>query len=220
MEQLWAPWRMAYIDSGDQAPGCIFCVKPAEERDEPNLILHRGDRVFVLMNLFPYNNGHLMIAPYRHVPSIEELDAATLTEMMTTAQLCLAALHASLHPQGFNMGINQGAVAGAGIADHVHFHIVPRWNGDTNFMPVLADVKVMPDYLQNTYRQIHTALTQILTDRAEGHEGHESHTSSPAGVSGVYEKPEKAGKHEKAEKHEKSEKSEKAEKHEKGAKEK
>jgi len=155
MKQLWAPWRMAYIDSSDKKDeGCIFCTKPAEHRDEENLLLYRGERCFVLMNLFPYNNGHLMVAPYAHVPTIEELDPATLTDIMVTAQRCLATLRAAMNPHGFNMGINQGTVAGAGIADHVHYHIVPRWNGDTNFMPVLADVKVMPDYLQNTYRQL------------------------------------------------------------------
>src|SRR5579859_6967316 len=121
MHQLWAPWRMAYIDSGEQQePGCIFCVKAAEQRDEENLIVARGERVFVLLNLFPYNNGHLMIAPYAHVPTIEQLDAPTLTEMMVVAQRCLAALRDAMHPEGFNMGINQGTVAGAGIADHVH----------------------------------------------------------------------------------------------------
>ncbi len=106
-----------------------------------------------------------MIAPYAHVPDIEHLDAETLTEIMLTAQKSLAALRAAMHPDGFNMGINQGTVAGAGIADHVHFHVVPRWNGDTNFMPVLAETKVMPDYLQNTYRQ----LKPISPDRHEAH---------------------------------------------------
>jgi ATP adenylyltransferase len=160
MEHLWAPWRMAYIDGGDKIEGdkkdtgCIFCAKIAENRDEENLILYRGKRCFVIMNKYPYNNGHLMIVPYAHVPGIEELDAPTLTNIMTTAKRCLATLHDAIHPHGFNMGINQGTTAGAGIADHVHLHIVPRWNGDTNFMPVLADVKVMPDFLANTYRQL------------------------------------------------------------------
>jgi ATP adenylyltransferase len=158
VERLWAPWRMAYIAAdGKRDEGCIFCVKPTEDRDEENLLLHRGARCFVLMNLFPYNNGHLMVAPYAHVPGIEELDVETLSDMMTTTQTCLAALRAAMNPQGFNVGINQGVVAGAGIADHVHLHVVPRWNGDTNFMPVLADVKVMPDYLRNTYRQLKAA---------------------------------------------------------------
>ncbi len=162
MEHLWAPWRMAYIQAGGESEGCIFCTHPAQSRDEDYYILHRSERCFVMLNIYPYNNGHLMIAPYQHVPSIEELDAAALTDLMQTAQLCLRVFHMAMQPHGFNMGINQGKVAGAGIADHVHFHIVPRWNGDTNFMPVLADVKVMPDYLRNTYRQLQQALHSIV----------------------------------------------------------
>jgi ATP adenylyltransferase len=159
VKNLWAPWRMAYIESGGTAEGgCIFCIAAADTHDEQNLIVYRGPRVFVIMNKFPYNNGHLMIAPYQHVPSIEDLDAETLTEVMVTAQRVLAAMRAAFSPHGFNMGINQGTVAGAGIADHVHFHIVPRWNGDTNFMPVLADTKVMPDFIENTARQIREQL--------------------------------------------------------------
>jgi ATP adenylyltransferase len=159
MRQLWAPWRMAYIqDDGERPAGCIFCLKAAEDRDDENLILLRSSSCFALLNLFPYNNGHLMIAPYQHVPSISDLDPATLTDLMVTAQRCLAALQAAMSPQGYNMGINQGAAAGAGIADHVHFHVVPRWTGDTNFMPVLADVKVMPEYLQTTLRQLRERL--------------------------------------------------------------
>jgi len=155
MDHLWAPWRMAYIDGNpSRDDGCIFCVKAAESADEKNLIVYRGERCFALMNLFPYNNGHLMIAPYVHVPSIQDLDPAALTDMLVTAQRALTALDHALHPHGYNMGINQGTVAGAGIADHVHYHVVPRWNGDTNFMPVLADTKVMPDFLENTRRQI------------------------------------------------------------------
>jgi len=169
VEHLWAPWRMAYINAGDQqGKGCIFCTKPAEDRDEENLILWRGERCFALMNLFPYNNGHLMIAPYAHVSGILALDAGTLTDIMLTAQRCLRALDAALHPHGYNMGVNQGTVAGAGIADHVHYHIVPRWDGDTNFMPVLADVKVMPDFLRNTYRQIREQLVKQDAEAKSG----------------------------------------------------
>jgi ATP adenylyltransferase len=112
------------------------------------------------MNIFPYNNGHLMIAPYAHLPTILELDAATLTEMMTMAQRCVRACQDAMGAQGFNIGVNQGSVAGAGIADHIHLHVVPRWGGDTNFMPVLADVKVMPDFLETSYRQIRAQLAQ------------------------------------------------------------
>jgi ATP adenylyltransferase len=159
MRRLWAPWRMEYIqEDGERPDGCIFCVKAAEDRDDENLILLRSTSCFALLNLFPYNNGHLMIAPYRHVPGIQDLDQDTLTDLMLTAQRCLAALQAAMNPQGYNMGINQGTAAGAGIADHVHYHVVPRWTGDTNFMPVLADVKVMPEYLQTTLRQLREKL--------------------------------------------------------------
>lgn len=167
MDHLWAPWRMTYIDGpAGQSQGCVFCSKAAATDDEENLVVWRASRCFALLNLYPYNNGHLMIAPYDHVPSIEELDAETLTDIMTTSQLCLAALRGAMRPQGYNLGINQGSVAGAGITDHVHLHIVPRWNGDTNFMPVLADTKVMPDYLANTYRQLREQFA-LLTKGAE-----------------------------------------------------
>jgi ATP adenylyltransferase len=150
---------MAYIQDDRERPaGCIFCVKAAENRDDENLVILRSQTCYALLNLFPYNNGHLMIAPYQHVPSIADLDPETLTDLMVTAQRCLAALQGAMSPQGYNMGINQGAAAGAGIADHVHFHVVPRWIGDTNFMPVLADVKVMPEYLQTTLRQLREQL--------------------------------------------------------------
>jgi ATP adenylyltransferase len=158
MRQLWAPWRMTYIGAEPATPGCIFCEKAVSTADETNFILIRAERCFALMNIFPYNNGHLMIAPYAHQPTILELDAATLTEMMAVAQQCVRAGQQALGAQGFNIGINQGTVAGAGITDHVHMHVVPRWNGDTNFMPVLADVKVMPDFIESTYRQLRAAL--------------------------------------------------------------
>lgn len=158
MDRLWAPWRMAYIGSDTSSSGCIFCDKAASHDDERNLVLWRGERCFALMNLFPYNNGHLMIAPYVHQPTILELEPETLTEIMSVAQRCVKACQAAIGAQGFNIGINQGSVAGAGIADHVHMHVVPRWGGDTNFMPVLADVKVMPDFIETTYRQIRDQL--------------------------------------------------------------
>lgn len=152
---------MAYISSGSEEQGCIFCTKPGAGQDEEHYILYRSQHCFVMLNRFPYNNGHLMIAPFQHVPSIEEVETETLTDLMTTAQLCLRALHGAMQPHGFNMGINQGKVAGAGVADHMHLHIVPRWNGDTNFLPVLAGVKVMPDYLRNTYHQLRQALISL-----------------------------------------------------------
>ncbi len=153
-----------------QSQTCIFCAKPAEQRDAENYLLYRGERCFMLLNLYPYNNGHLMVAPYQHVGSIEQLDAQTLAELMAQAQLALRILRKAMNPDGFNMGINQGKVAGAGFADHVHLHVVPRWNGDTNFMPILAEVKVMPDFLENTYRQLKQALEDVLQEGQTSHQ--------------------------------------------------
>ncbi len=162
MENLWAPWRMAYIaPQGEPSNECIFCTKPAAHDDAANHILYRGEHCFMLMNLYPYNNGHLMIAPYQHVPSISDLEAATLAELMAQTQLALRALRHLMSPDGFNLGINEGKVAGAGFAGHVHLHIVPRWLGDTNFMPVIADVKVIPEHLDRTYRQLKEAIAAV-----------------------------------------------------------
>ncbi len=162
MEHLWAPWRMAFIQpETPPPPGCIFCTQPAAQRDDEYHILYRGEHCFMMLNKYPYNNGHLMVAPFQHVGQLEKLDAATLADLMGQAQLALKAIGHVMHPDGFNMGFNQGKVAGAGFAEHIHFHIVPRWNGDTNFMPVIADVKVMPDYLDNVYRQLKDALQQV-----------------------------------------------------------
>ena len=163
MEHLWAPWRMAYVAPDTSQPQeCIFCVQPDTHRDEELHILYRGKLCFMMLNRYPYNSGHLMIAPYQHVGSIEQLDAETLSDFMSLVQLALRAIEAAMKPDGFNMGINQGKVAGAGFADHVHLHVVPRWNGDTNFMPVLADVKVIPELLDTTYQKIKAALNTVL----------------------------------------------------------
>jgi ATP adenylyltransferase len=162
MENLWAPWRMAFIEPKTPPnPGCIFCTQPAEHRDPEHHILYRGDHCFMMLNLYPYNNGHLMIAPYEHVGSLEEVDATTLEELMAQAKMALRALRIAMKPDGFNMGINQGKVAGAGFAEHIHYHIVPRWNGDTNFMPVLADVKVMPEHLDAVYQRLLETLKEV-----------------------------------------------------------
>jgi ATP adenylyltransferase len=165
MEILWAPWRMAYIAPKTEQKGCIFCTQPAAQRDEEYHILYRGERCFIMLNLYPYNNGHLMIAPYQHVETIEKLDTATLAELMSQAQLALKALRLAMTPDGFNMGINEGKVAGAGFDEHMHLHIVPRWNGDTNFMPVIADVKVMPEHLDTVYEKLKQAIHTILENQ-------------------------------------------------------
>ncbi len=141
---------------------------PAAHHDVENHILYRGTLCFMMLNLYPYNNGHLMIAPYQHVANIEELDAATLAELMAQVQLALRALRLTLKPDGFNMGINEGKVAGAGFADHVHFHIVPRWYGDTNFMPVIADIKVIPEHLDRLYQQLKEALESLQDGQITG----------------------------------------------------
>ena len=126
-------------------------AKPAEGDDQKNFIVHRGERCFVILNLFPYTNGHLMVAPYEHVATLPELDSETVAETMALAQRAMVVLDDAYHPHGYNAGLNQGRVAGAGYEDHIHLHVVPRWAGDTNYMPVLADTRVMPQSLEDTY---------------------------------------------------------------------
>ncbi len=152
-QRIWAPWRLDYVKgaSKDSAEECIFCAKPRSDDDRENLIVHRGERCFVILNLFPYTNGHLMVAPYEHLASLPELDAETVAEMMALAQRAIRALESSYEPHGYNVGFNQGRVAGAGVEHHIHMHVVPRWGGDNNFMPVLADTRVMPQALEQTY---------------------------------------------------------------------
>ena len=154
--RIWAPWRLAYVKDAakDSEEECIFCAKPAAEDDEASLIVHRGERCFVILNLFPYTNGHLMVAPYDHLGSIADLDPETTAEMMSLAQRAIGVLDDSYAPHGYNVGFNQGRVAGAGVEHHIHMHVVPRWGGDTNFMPVLADVKVMPEHLAETREKL------------------------------------------------------------------
>ena len=155
MDQLWAPWRMGYVQSVDKKDeGCIFCTKPASREDRHNLILHRGKHVFVVLNLFPYNNGHLMVIPYRHTADILTLPAETVAELWRVLCRGKEALSAAFHPDGFNIGMNIGRIAGAGIDQHVHMHLVPRWNGDTNFMPVVGRTKVLSQGIGDTYDQL------------------------------------------------------------------
>jgi len=152
MDRLWAPWRMQYIQGVDKLDdGCVFCTKPSESDDKNNLILYRGTFCFVVMNLFPYNNGHLMIIPYRHTSDILSLDQAESSELWKLVCDSKSALSNAFHPEGFNIGMNLGRPAGAGIDQHIHMHIVPRWNGDTNFIPVLSDTKVISQALHETY---------------------------------------------------------------------
>ncbi len=151
MKYLWAPWRMDYIREEKLEGGCLFCQKLSEDNDAENLVLHRTERAFVMMNFYPYNNGHLMVAPRRHTGDLLDLSAEEMGDLMALAQRSVRILTQALNTHGFNLGLNLGEAAGAGITDHLHVHIVPRWRADTNFMPVLADVKVMPEHLQSAY---------------------------------------------------------------------
>ena len=153
MEQIWAPWRIEYIQM-EKPEGCILCQKPLENDDTSNYILYRGDKNFVIMNNYPYNPGHLMVAPYRHVATLDELNSEELHEHFEIVSRSIKVLRKAFNPGGFNIGINMGKVAGAGIEDHVHTHIVPRWPGDTNFMPVISDTRAIPQALAETYEQL------------------------------------------------------------------
>ena len=159
-KQLWAPWLLEYIANADEQAGCVFC-EAAAQSDEDGLVLHRGDTAFALLNKYPYASGHLMVAPYRHVADFGELTDPEALELHRLAGSGIAALAEMFTPQGYNLGWNLGRIAGAGIVDHVHLHVVPRWAGDTNFMPVLADVKVLPEHLAATRRKLATAWPQI-----------------------------------------------------------
>jgi len=150
MKQTWAPWRMQYIKS-EKEQGCIFCKAAESADDRQSLVLYRGEFNFVLMNKYPYNNGHLMIAPYRHTADPSALDGETGLELFGLIQLGFEVLKAAFDPQGFNAGLNLGKCAGAGILDHLHFHLVPRWDGDTNFMPVLTETRVISEHILSTY---------------------------------------------------------------------
>jgi ATP adenylyltransferase len=158
-QRLWAPWRLEYI-RGPKDDECIFCRALEAGDDERQYVVFRGERCFIMLNAYPYNSGHLMIAPVAHVPTIEPLDTETTAEMMDLAKRSARALRDVYHPEGFNYGINQGNIAGAGIEDHVHMHVVPRWGGDTNFMPVIGDTRVLPQALVDSWRELKEAFAQ------------------------------------------------------------
>jgi ATP adenylyltransferase len=153
---LWAPWRLEYVQHADEEPGCIFCAA-VEGDDVERLVVHRGERAIVLLNKFPYSSGHLLVAPTRHTEDFASLDADEAAEIHRLASAGMSALEREYAPHGFNLGWNLGRVAGAGIVDHVHLHVVPRWGGDTNFMPVLADVKVLPEHLLTSRERLAAA---------------------------------------------------------------
>jgi len=153
MENLWAPWRIEYI-LGKREPYCIFCPEGDGLPDEERLILHRGRLSMVMMNKYPYNNGHLLVAPWRHISTLNDLTSEEMLDIMQLVNKCTLILKRVMHPDGFNIGLNLGAAAGAGVEDHLHFHVVPRWQGDTNFLMVFAEVRSIPEHLKQTYAKL------------------------------------------------------------------
>ncbi len=162
MKQLWAPWRLSYIldkvkRESERDCGCFLCIDSDESKDEDSFVLYRGEHCFAVMNIYPYNNGHLMVAPLRHVTALEEMNDGETYELFTLSKLCVTVMNKAISPNGFNIGMNVGKIAGAG-EEHIHLHIVPRWAGDTNFMPILADVKVVPVHIEETYAKLRDGL--------------------------------------------------------------
>ena len=154
MDRLWTPWRYRYISHADPSDGCIFCIKAAQDKDKENYILYRGKSNFILLNLFPYTNGHLMIAPYLHVATLGDAPAEVLAEIMALTQRAEVNLREVYHPHGLNLGMNIGESAGAGVAGHIHMHVLPRWTGDANFMSTIGETRVLPEELPVTYEKL------------------------------------------------------------------
>jgi len=156
MDKLWAPWRLEYIKNADQNNDtCIFCEKPNQKKDKENLIVHKDEHCFIILNKYPYNNGHLMVVPYEHKSDILDLPDIVLLNIQNVIQKAIKALRSTMDPHGFNIGVNMGRPAGAGIEDHIHYHVVPRWNGDTNYMPVLTNTKVVSEALDQTWEKLY-----------------------------------------------------------------
>jgi len=159
-EKLWAPWRMKYIEriNSENDEECIFCENPKEDNDKKNFIIYRGKKNFVILNIFPYNNGHLLVVPYKHTSEIKDLDSETMLELMKITNIVIETIKKIMRPDGFNIGMNLGRTAGAGVKEHLHMHIVPRWNGDTNFMPVIGSTKVISESLEDAYEKLSKAI--------------------------------------------------------------
>ncbi len=158
MQRLWTPWRMEYIKQDMKEGSCIFCAKISAEDDRKEHMLWRGERAYITLNLYPYNNGHLLVVPYEHVPSLEDLPPETVLEVGKLIAFSIRLLREAMNPDGFNIGVNLGKIAGAGVVEHVHVHVVPRWNGDTNFMTVIAGTRVIPEWIDETYDHLKEVL--------------------------------------------------------------
>lgn len=160
MDHLWTPWRMSYIETLKDAPqACVFCAK-LECDDKEEFVLRRGETCYAALNVFPYNSGHILIVPHSHVKDLEELPCDCLLEMMTLCQQALAALRLGYHPRGFNVGFNLGTAAGAGLPDHLHMHVVPRWTGDSTFMSVFGNTRILPESLDESWQRLRTVWDQ------------------------------------------------------------
>jgi ATP adenylyltransferase len=167
MKHLWTPWRMPYLQGGPaRDEHCVFCQKAETNDFKKDHILKRGERCFVMLNLYPYNSGHMMVIPRQHVSALETLEPETLAEMMALTQQAIHVLKVAYRPQGFNIGINQGEAAGAGIAAHLHEHIVPRWNGDTNFMTVFAETRTIPEWIDTTYERLQAIWRELYGEQS------------------------------------------------------
>ena len=163
---LHAPWRMDYVGKTDMPKdGCVFCEKARDHRDRENLVVYRGERCYVILNIFPYNIGHLMVIPYQHTSDLCDLPVETYTEMLQLTALTIAAMKRSMHPDGFNLGMNLGRIAGAGIAEHLHMHVVPRWAGDTNFVTVIGQTRVLPEALERTWEKLCKAFDELACEQ-------------------------------------------------------
>ena len=152
--RIWAPWRLRYVSNAGKQDDCVFCVKPDEGDDREALIVHRGERCYVILNLYPYTSGHLMVAPYQHTSNFQECPSEQLSEMLSLAQRCQFAIEQVYRPDGFNLGMNLGRCAGAGVEHHLHLHVVPRWIGDSNFMTIVGETRVLPEALETTFLKL------------------------------------------------------------------
>jgi ATP adenylyltransferase len=162
MDRLWSPWRYQYVQKTKTSTECIFCRMAAEQADEQNFIVHRASRNFVVLNLYPYTTGHMMVVPYEHVDSLEGASSETLEQMILCARQCVKHLREVYRPDGFNVGMNLGDIAGAGIAGHIHMHVLPRWSGDANFMTTVGETRVLPEDLPVTYRKLSQAFRSAV----------------------------------------------------------
>ena len=160
MDRLWTPWRYAYVNKEKPPDGCLFCEKARSKEDRENYVIYRGERNFILLNIYPYNNGHVMIAPYQHAARLEEVDEETVAEMMRLARRMESVLQRVYHPEGMNLGMNIGACAGAGVAGHIHMHVLPRWIGDVSFMTTIGETRVMPEALPTSWEKLRRAFQE------------------------------------------------------------